>query len=408
MDKISTAFLSLLLLAFIFQGCATSPSVDRMPVLELEVAQFENARLPFLYTDSAGQTFLSYAVTSDSVSKMYFSKLEGSAWSEPLMVSSGNNWFVNWADYPSLISWGDGKLAAHWLEKTGSDTFAYQVKVSRSADGGDTWTVPVTLHSDTIPREHGFVSLVPFPSGRLFASWLDGRGYTVAGEHADHDPANEMMLMGGYVAEDGTIEGEEVLDARVCDCCQTASVLSDHGLVTFYRDRSEEEIRDVTEVRWSENGWREPKALGEDAWKIAGCPVNGPQADAIEEQVAVVWFTAGNDDPRVQLSLSGDAGAHPSVPIKVNHKSAIGRADVALISKDLVAVSWIEVEETKGVLKIAIFTIDGQRIEEWNVTEIATERSSGFPQLSSDGSRLIVAWTTETGIKSSIIQLTVI
>ncbi len=405
MDKTKTTFPTLLLLAFIFQGCTTPPSAERMPVVELEAGHFENARLPFLYTDSAGQTTLSYIVSSDSANKMYFSKLEGNAWSEPVLVSSGSNWFVNWADYPSLISWGDGKLAAHWLEKTGSDTFAYQIKVSRSADGGDTWTAPVTLHSDTLPREHGFVSLVPFPGGRLFASWLDGRGYTVTGEHADHDPANEMMLLGGYVAEDGTIESEEILDPRVCDCCQTASVLSDHGLVTFYRDRSEEEIRDVTEVRWTENGWGEPKALGKDGWKIAGCPVNGPQADAIEEQVAVVWFTAANDDPRVQLSLSGDAGAHPSAPIKVNHKSTIGRADVVLISKDRVAVSWIEMEESKGMLKIAIFTIDGQRLEEWSVTEIPTERSSGFPQLSSDGSNLIVAWTSETGIKSSIIQL---
>jgi len=395
----------LLFAAVILPGCGISPSGDRMPISKPQTAHLSKARLPHLYTDENGKTYLSYVLSNDSTSYLYFTTLDGGTWSPPIIVSSGSNWFVNWADYPSLISWGDGRLAAHWLEKTSKETFAYHVKISRSADYGANWTSPVTLHSDTLPREHGFVSLVPFPSGRMFASWLDARGYVTADEHSTHDSANEMMLMGGYVGEDGTIEGEEVLDSRVCDCCQTASALSDNGLVTFYRDRSGDEIRDVTEVRWTEQGWTEPKALGNGGWKIEGCPVNGPQVDAIGEQVAVVWFTAAGGEAAVYLSLSGDAGAHPSVPITVSHQSTIGRADVSLISKELVAVSWVEIENSKGVLKVGVFSIDGQRLEEWNVAEITTERSSGFPQLTSDGGRLILAWTSENGIETAYIEL---
>jgi hypothetical protein len=145
--------------------------------------------------------------------------------------------------------------------------------------------------------------------------------------------------------------------------------------------------------------------MGDDGWKIAACPVNGPQADAIDEQVAVVWFTAANDEPKVQLSLSGDAGEHPSVPIKVSHKATAGRADVKLINKEYVAVSWIEMVDNAGVLKVAIFTIDGQRLEEWDITAISSERKSGFPQLTSDGKTLVVAWTVDNAIETAIIEL---
>ncbi len=391
-------------------GCVVAPSEERMPVAKVAAEELQNAQLPFLTTDASGKTFLSYVVEDDAAARLFVRPLEGDSWGAPVQVASGSDWFVNWADYPSVISWGDGRMAAHWLQKNGPGGVDYQVKISRSADNGTTWTSPVTLHSDTLPREHGFVSLVPFPSGRMFASWLDGRKYPSGdegeGHGGEHDLHYEMTLMGGYVAEDGTVEAEEVLDSRVCDCCQTASVLSGHGLVTFYRDRSESEVRDIAEVMWTENGWTEPAILSEDKWEIKACPVNGPQADAIDEQVAVVWFTAANDEPKVQLSLSDEGGKHLSVPIKVSHKATAGRADVKLINKDFVAVSWIELVDGKGLLKVAVFTIDGQRREEWAVADIATTRQSGFPQLTSDGKQLVLAWTTEKGIETAVIELT--
>lgn len=400
----SNFFKALAALLFL-KSCMVPPSEERMPVALVSSQHLERAGLPFLTSDAKGNILLSYVIATDSAATLYFSRLAENGWTSPTIIAQGSDWFINWADFPSIVSWGDGRMAAHWLQKNGPGGVDYAVKISRSGDHGKTWTAPVTLHSDTLPREHGFVSLVPFPSGRMFASWLDGRKYPSGVEHAEHDLSHEMTLMGGYIAEDGSVEAEELLDARVCDCCSTASVLGDHGLVTFYRDRSGDEIRDIAEVRWTENGWTEPALLGKDNWKIAACPVNGPQADAIDEQVAVVWFTAAGDNPKVFLSLSGEGGEHQSVPVKVSHKSTIGRADVKLINKDFVAVSWVELEENKGLLKVAVFTIDGQRREEWKIAEVPTDRSLGFPQLSSDGKRLVLAWTGESGINTAVIEL---
>ncbi|MBK8324867.1 MAG: hypothetical protein IPL06_19865 [Betaproteobacteria bacterium] len=46
--------------------------------------------------------------------------------------------------------------------------------MSQSADGGRTWSTPVTPHRDGTASEHGFVSLVA-DTGGVLAVWLDGR-----------------------------------------------------------------------------------------------------------------------------------------------------------------------------------------------------------------------------------------
>src|SRR2546423_5482118 len=57
-------------------------------------------------------------------------------WSEPRTIAQGENWFVNWADFPSAIVLSDGSLAAHWLVKSSKGTYAYDVNIARSSDGG--------------------------------------------------------------------------------------------------------------------------------------------------------------------------------------------------------------------------------------------------------------------------------
>ena len=52
-----------------------------------------------------------------------FALKEGEGWSAPRVIAEGANWFVNWADFPSMVALPDGSLAAHWLVKSGSETF---------------------------------------------------------------------------------------------------------------------------------------------------------------------------------------------------------------------------------------------------------------------------------------------
>ena len=100
---------------------------------------------------------------------------DSKGWSEASTIAEGENWFVNWADFPSAIALRDGSLAAHWLVKSGKSTYAYNVNIARSNDGGNAWGQPIVPHRDNTQTEHGFVSLISLPNGRLGAVWLDGR-----------------------------------------------------------------------------------------------------------------------------------------------------------------------------------------------------------------------------------------
>ena len=68
----------------------------------------------------------------------------------------------------------NGTIVGHWLQKSGPDTYAYDVRLSYSKDDGKTWSPSFIPHHDGTKTEHGFASLFPLGDG-LGAIWLDGR-----------------------------------------------------------------------------------------------------------------------------------------------------------------------------------------------------------------------------------------
>ena len=100
---------------------------------------------------------------------------------ETRTVAEGDDWFVNWADFPSVVQAADGTLLAHWLQREGKGTYDYGVRLSRSTDGGATWSEPWRPHEDGEQGEHGFVTIFPLADGGSGLVWLDGRRFA-AGE----------------------------------------------------------------------------------------------------------------------------------------------------------------------------------------------------------------------------------
>lgn len=315
--------------------------------------------------------------------QLRFARLSGDRWSKPATVVSGPGFFANWADFPAVGQAPDGSLTAHWLAKTGDDTYAYGIYLARSADGGATWSKTGMLHDDKIPAEHGFVSWVPEPSG-LRAFWLDGR----------ETPKKRPMTLRTALLDKGKPKSSELVDDRVCDCCQTDAALAAAGPVVAFRDRSAEEVRDIYVVRRTASGWSKPVRVGADDWKIPGCPVNGPAIAAAGKQVAVAWFTAAPPGPRVQLALSNDGGATFGKPVMIDTGKPLGRVDLVLDGNNAI-VSWMSLVGDNAVIRLRRVGPKGGMGTPVALAATSDARGSGFPRLAVSGGRLHLAWVEE-------------
>jgi len=317
--------------------------------------------------------------------------LDHGTWSAPRTIAESDRIFANWADFPSVVELADGSCAAHWLQRSGSGRYAYDVMVSRSKEGS-AWDAPVTPHRDGTQTEHGFVSLVPEDGAGVSAVWLDGRMFDGKEEG---DPTAEMYLRWAQLAPGGP-ESETILDPRVCDCCQTAAVRTKRGLLVAYRDRSADEVRDISLVRRDANGWTQPYELANDGWQIPGCPVNGPALDAMEDDVVAAWFTMRGEQSVVQVAFSSDGGATFSAPQRVDEGQALGRVDVVFLPGRDALVTWMETTD-KGEASILARRVGRSRMEApFRVAETSAKRASGFPRVVRRHDTLYFAWTDAT------------
>ncbi|MEJ7674473.1 MAG: hypothetical protein WKF59_17695 [Chitinophagaceae bacterium] len=178
---------------------------------------------------------------------------------------------------------------------------------------------------------------------------------------------------------------------RVCDCCQTSAALTANGPVVVYRDRSDEELRDISIVRFVNGKWTEPKTIFPDQWKIAGCPVNGPRASAQGNNLAIAWFSSPDKKSQVNIIFSDDGGASFNKPIRIDEENAVGRVDVVMLDEKSAMVSWME----GAVIKAARINKDGTKDSSIIIASSSESRSSGFPQMTKSDNNLIFAWTDD-------------
>ena len=373
---------------------------------ELPAPAAPGSAQPNLAVSPDGRIYLSWIERlPEGRFSLRFAMKEEEGWSSPRIIAEGTNWFVNWADFPSMVALPDGSLAAHWLVKSAPGTFDYDVHIARSFDGGKTWGRSFIPHRDGVRAEHGFVSLFAAQDGALAAVWLDGRemkSATAADAHG-HGHGN-MTLRYVKIRRDGTFVDEAILDARVCECCQTSVAMTADGPVVVYRDRSEQqkEVRDISIVRLKAGKWSAPRPVAEDGWQLDGCPVNGPAVAAEGRRVAVAWFTSANGASRVKLAFSADAGESFAAPIIVDDGNPVGRVDALLLADGSAMVCWLEKTAAGGEVRVRRVLPTGKIDPAVTISATGTARSNGFPQMVRSGDALVFAWTANRVLTATL------
>ena len=211
---------ALVALTLLGTGCTARGAADpeagqaaaKWAVASLDTPAPPGSSLPQL-TVADGRALLSWVERSGSAATLKFAERTTAGWSAPHTVGSGTNWFVNWADVPSVFRLADKTLAAHWLQKSGAGTYAYDVRLAFSKDDGRTWSASTTPHHDGTQTEHGFASLFQAPGAGLGLVWLDGRAMK-PGHHGGAG-AGAMTIRGAIFDKAGKQISETALDERV-------------------------------------------------------------------------------------------------------------------------------------------------------------------------------------------------
>ena len=354
-----------------------------------------DSALPNLALGADGRVRLTWIDREpDEVSVLRFATLGEAGWSAPREIVRGGDLFINWADVPSIAALESGVLMAHWLRDAEAD-YSYDAEFALSSDDGATWSEPRTLHDHTGGGEHGFVSIVPWDTDSFGAIWLDGRDMVdkPAGE-------GEMALMFRTSDAAGVLGAEQVIDPRVCSCCQTSLVgLPGDIFWATYRGRSSGEVRDIHQAVWTPfvaEGWlRNRRPIHDDGWRIEGCPVNGPRAAILAKgTTASAWFTGvGEDGGEVRLAIRSEDGSY-AAPIRIDEGSAVGRVDVLWVDDQSVVVTWLEdVGSAQAEWRAMRVSSDGPMGPPIVIDTVPHDRTTGFLRMAPSGDDLILGWT---------------
>ena len=372
-----------------------TPSLEWRPAIQpLDSPAAEGSAQPQL-TVSARGALLSWIERTGARASLKFAERTSSGWSQPRTAASGDDWFVNWADVPSVIRLDDGTLTAHWLQMSGKDTYAYDVRLAYSNDDGRTWSASFTPHHDGTKREHGFASLFQMPGAGLGLIWLDGRAMASAAGHDAHGATSggAMSVRFGTFDTNWKQTSEMPVDLRVCECCPTSAAVTSDGPVVAFRNRSEDEVRDIYVSRLEHGKWTEPRAVHNDGWKIPACPVNGPMLSARGRDVAIAWFTVKNDVGHAYAAFSADAGRTFGKPIRLDETSALGRVDIELLPDGSAVATWVEFANQRSQFSARKVDRSGKKSAVMTVAAIEGARASGYPRVAGAGDELVFAWT---------------
>ena len=162
---------SFILLCTLFSCAFAEDSLD-IEFKDISIETPPGSMSPHLSTSKSNITILNWLEPTDEGHRIQFSRYD-SAWMPPSSVRQGDDWFINWADFPSVINFNENEYAAHWLKKSGKSTYAYDAYISISNDDGKSWSQPIKAHDDKTQTEHGFLSFYEHENELGFI-YLDG------------------------------------------------------------------------------------------------------------------------------------------------------------------------------------------------------------------------------------------
>lgn len=219
-----------------------------------------------------------------------------------------------------------GRVAVVWIGMASHGSEPSQVFAVLSDTGAGTWKAPLLLSSP----EHA--------ASQASFTWRQGGGWIATWLETSGKDASQLCIREADQAQALHVEGSTPL---VTAATTSVSFPDGTDLIVF-RSFSPEEGCDPWMVRRFEGNWDAPQRLGREGWKGLVQASEAIHLSVSAPRISMAWFTAADDEPRILVTSSPDAGARWTQVTRVDLGHAVGAPDIVLLSDGSQLVAWIE------------------------------------------------------------------
>jgi hypothetical protein len=279
----------------------------------------------------------------------------------PALIVRGTDVFITWSlTHPKI---------------TPDKPFSSELRLSRSSDGGRTFSPSTLVNDDGQVINHTFDAIQAAPDGVLHLAWIDGReGKKEPGTFVARSTDHGRTITKNFKVDDNT-----------CVCCRTALATSVDGVVyVAWRKVFEGNIRETVVSRSTNGGetFSAPVIVGNDRWVYQACP-HRPASLGVDRQgrLYVVWYTEGADEmPAIYLAYSDDQGQTFSEKKQLNRSKGTfpDHPQMAVDPDGRVIVIW---EEQSPVRREVVVSHSLDRAQSFRAPRKLNEKNGQTPTI---------------------------
>jgi hypothetical protein len=353
------------------------------PQLGSSVAFAPDGRLWLVGVDAQGQLFVQTAPAPALQS-----------WSAPRRLdTAGDVVAADGENRPKLAFGPQGQVVVSYTQPR-ARPYTGWIRLLRSADGGQTFAAPHTVHADRQEITHRFESIAFDGQGVLHTVWIDKRDLESAPRVERRSSYRGAAIYRNESRDGGLTFGPDYkLADHSCECCRIALARGDDGrLRAMWRHVYEPNVRDHALAVLGTHA--APVRATYDGWQVDGCPHHGPGlAPAHDGGWHTVWFgirRSGDEDVAAVRYARLDADGSPRAPsVRVLPDEAAEHADV-LADGLRVAVVWRSIAGARSTLKAWLSADGGQTFTLRELAQLSGDND--HPRLAQHAGRMVVVW----------------
>ena len=290
---------------------------------------------------------------------------------------------------PKIKLDNNGNIYLSW-DLTLDKKHSTHIRFSRSTDGGQHFSTPITLNDNLEVIRHRFDSMAIGKNGEIFMAWLDGRDEASAIKEGQ---AFKGLSLYYTWSDDGGqhFHANKHVADHACECCRIdTAIAKDNTPVIAWRHIFDGKIRDHALIKFKD--WNTPGKivhLGDEKWAIDACPHHGPSLAISDiDTYHAVWFSGSEAKKGLFYAASTNSGASFSKPLQFGNDGASHPSVIGLGKQ--VDIVWQEFDGTQNSIRLMKSIDDGKN---WSKPEVILQSTEKLdePFLITDGQSIYLS-----------------